>query len=72
MYLLKLKAEKRVGVLNVKDKNSRIRIHFSEAWIRGSGSVPKCHRFTTLVETLFVNPVNPVHVELPDFVGTVK
>ncbi len=59
MYLLKeinRKTEKNyivffVGVLKVKDVNSRIRrrIHWSEARIRGSGSAPKCHGFTTLV-----------------------
>ncbi len=40
-----------VGILRVKDENSRIwiRIHWSEARIRGSGSVPKCHGSTTLV-----------------------
>ncbi len=27
-----------VGIWKVNDKNSRIRIHYSEAWIRGSGS----------------------------------
>jgi hypothetical protein len=40
--------------LKVKDENSRIRIHYSEAWIRGSGpgSTPKCHGSATLVFTL--------------------
>jgi hypothetical protein len=38
-----------VGVLKVNDKNGRIRIHFSEAWIRGSGSTPKCHGSATPV-----------------------
>jgi hypothetical protein len=35
----------------VNDENSRIRIHLSEAWIRGSrsGSTPKCHGSATLV-----------------------
>ncbi len=39
-----------VGILRVKDENSRIwiRIHWSEVRIRGSGSVPKCHGSTTL------------------------
>jgi hypothetical protein len=37
-----------VGVLIVKDENSRIWIHRSEARIRRSGSVPKCLRSTTL------------------------
>ncbi len=39
-----------VGVLKVKYENSRIRnrINWSEARIRGSGSVPKCHGSTTL------------------------
>jgi hypothetical protein len=39
-----------VGVLKVNDENSRIRIriYYSEAWIRGSGSTPKCHGSGTL------------------------
>jgi hypothetical protein len=49
-----------VDILEVKDENSRIRIririliriHLSEAWIRGSrsgsGSTPKCHGSATL------------------------
>jgi len=45
-----------VGVFKVNDENSRIqiriRIHWSEAWIRGSsfgsGSTPKSHGFGTL------------------------
>ncbi len=39
-----------VGVLKVKDENSkiRIRIHWSKARIRGSGSVQKCQGSTTL------------------------
>ncbi len=34
-----------VGIFRVTDENGRIRIHFSEAWIRGSrsGSTTKCH-----------------------------
>ncbi len=46
-----------VGVLKVKDENSRIRIriYWSEAQIRGSGPVPKFHGSTTLfVGTVFV------------------
>ncbi len=39
-----------VGVLMFKDE--RIRIHWSEARIRGSGSVPNCHESTTLPFTL--------------------
>ena len=36
-------------------RNKRIRIHLSEAWIRGSGSTPKCHGSATLLNTvLFV------------------
>jgi hypothetical protein len=33
-----------VGIFKVNDENSRIRIriHYSETWIRGSGSTPKC------------------------------
>ncbi len=38
-----------VGVLKVKHKNRRIRIQWSEAWIRGSESVPKCRGSTILV-----------------------
>ncbi len=34
--------------MKVKDENSRIRIHWPEARIRGSGSVPKCHGSITL------------------------
>jgi hypothetical protein len=30
------------------DENSRIRIHWSEVWIRGSGSIPKFHISATL------------------------
>jgi hypothetical protein len=46
-----------VGVLKVNDENSRIRIqiriHYSEAWIRGSGSgsTPKCYRSAKLQKT---------------------
>jgi hypothetical protein len=38
--------------LKVNEENSRIqiRVHLPEAWIRGSGSVPKCHRSATLVQ----------------------
>jgi hypothetical protein len=39
-----------VGVLNVNYENSRIRIHKSEAWIRGSGSTQKCHGSETLFQ----------------------
>ncbi len=37
----------------VNDENRRIRIHLSEAWIRGSGSrsTPKSHGSATLVDT---------------------
>jgi len=31
----------------------RIRIHMSEAWIRGSGSTPKCHGSGTLLDTVY-------------------
>jgi hypothetical protein len=43
-----------VGVLRFNDENSRIRIriririHYSESWICGSGSTPKCHGSATL------------------------
>ncbi len=36
--------------MKVNDENSRIRIHLSEAWICGSGSIPKCHGSATLVK----------------------
>ncbi len=32
----------------VHDENSRIWIHYSEAWIRGYGSTPKCYGSATL------------------------
>jgi hypothetical protein len=35
------------GVLKVIDEN--ILIHYSEAWIPGSGSTPKCHGSATLL-----------------------
>ncbi len=45
-----------VGVLAVKDENSRtwgrIRIPWSEARIRGSSSIPKCHRSTKQYKTI--------------------
>ncbi len=41
-----------VGVLMVNDEKSRIRIHYSEAWNRGSGSTPKYHGSGRLKETL--------------------
>ncbi len=49
-----------VGILKSNDENSRIRIHKSEAWIRGSGSTPKMswirntayHIKTELVHTI--------------------
>jgi hypothetical protein len=43
-----------VGLLNVNDViiRIRIRIHSSEARIRGSESVPKCHGSATLVSGL--------------------
>jgi hypothetical protein len=40
------------GILKVNDENSRIRIHLSEAWIRGSGSTPKCHGSGTLLQII--------------------
>ncbi len=38
-------------VFKIPDEHSRIRIriHYSEVWIRGSGSVPKFHGSTTIV-----------------------
>ncbi len=59
MYLQKVISRKTfftnlffVGILKVKDESSRIRIHYSEAWIRGSGSgsTPKCHGSGTLLK----------------------
>ncbi len=42
-----------VGILKVNDENRRIRIRIrirqSKAWIRGSGSTPKCHGSATLL-----------------------
>jgi hypothetical protein len=35
--------------LKVSNENSKIRIHYSEKWIRGSGSTPKCHGSATLL-----------------------
>ena len=32
----------------------RIQIHWTEAWIRGSGSTPKCHGSATLVQILIL------------------
>ncbi len=52
IYLKKVISKKRfVDVLKVPDENSRIRIHKSEVWIRGSasGSVPKFYGSATLV-----------------------
>jgi hypothetical protein len=41
--------------LKVSDENSRIRIHWSETWIRGSESTPKCHGSATLLRrTVFI------------------
>ena len=44
-----LLSSKNSSLLNVNDENSRIRIHLSEAWIRESGSIPKCHGSATLL-----------------------
>ncbi len=43
------------GILKVNDKNSRIRIriHQSEAWIRGSGSTPKFLGSGTLLHSAY-------------------
>jgi hypothetical protein len=49
-----------VDVLKVNDENSRIRIrirfriHQSEAWIRESGSSPKCHGSGTLINIIII------------------
>ena len=42
------------GILKVTEERSRIRIriHYSEVRIRGSGSAPKCHGFPTLEFTI--------------------
>ncbi len=53
-----------VSILKVGDENSRI--HQSEAWIRGSGSLPKCRGSATLVSRSLVrfpaeHPVTPGH-----------
>jgi hypothetical protein len=54
MYLQKVISRKTFGILKVNDENSRIRIririHLSEAWIRGSRSTPKCHGSATLLD----------------------
>ncbi len=49
--------KKKFCIVKVTEERSRIRIgiHFSEVWIRGSGSAPKCHESTTLPDLL--NPV---------------
>jgi hypothetical protein len=36
-------------ILKVDDENSRVRIHYLEAWICGSGSTPKIHGSATLL-----------------------
>ncbi len=42
-----------VGILKGNGENRRIRIHLSEAWIRGSGSesTPKCHGSAILIRS---------------------
>ena len=46
------------GILEVNEENSRIRIriHWSEAWIRGSssGSTPKCFGSATLIVIIII------------------
>jgi hypothetical protein len=60
MYLQKIISKKTflknkffIDKLKVTNENSRIRIririHYSEIWIHGSGSVPKFHGYETLV-----------------------
>jgi hypothetical protein len=55
----------KLGILKVSDESRRIRIriHESEAWIRGSGSTPKCHGFATLLklEIIFAGYSSPRH-----------
>jgi hypothetical protein len=68
MCLQKVKSRKKyvfVGVLKLKDDRSRIqnRIHWSEARIRRSGFVPKCHGSTTVLPIMKLsnrNHPNPV------------
>jgi hypothetical protein len=85
MYLQKVNAEKLflnqffVGVLKVNDENGRIRIriHLSEAWIRGSGSTPKCHGSAKLQKILveygtvwamsFANKKSVLYFRIRDF-----
>jgi hypothetical protein len=43
-----------LGVLKVSDENSRIRIHLSEAWIRGFGSVSRYQNITDPQHWLFL------------------
>jgi hypothetical protein len=55
MKIYKKKNEKKLGnifvdILKTTDKKSRIRIRDSMVRIRGSGSKPKCHGSTTLLE----------------------
>jgi hypothetical protein len=56
MYLHKVISKIFVGILKVKDENRRVRIriyiHWSEAQICVSGSVPKCHGSTTLLSRM--------------------
>jgi hypothetical protein len=46
----------------------RIRIHKSEAWIRGSGSTPKCHGSETLVSTFVFSVAGPCAWEIKNFI----
>ncbi len=39
-----------VGILKVNDENSSIRIQDPDPLVRGSGSVPKCHGYATLIK----------------------
>ena len=45
-----------VGIFKVNDEKRRIRlrIHQSEAWIRGSGYTPKCHGSATLIKAAII------------------
>jgi hypothetical protein len=62
-----------VGILKVSDENRRIgiciriRIHQLEAWIRGSGSTPKCHGSATLQKAndLFQKTMTTMETEYP-------
>jgi hypothetical protein len=49
-------------VSKVNDENRRIWIRWSEAWIRGSGSTPKCHGSATLLSHLGSSAAAPLEL----------